>query len=693
MEFNSSSLSSGDRIGDFVIERVLGKGSFGITYLASDTALDRKVAIKEFFPDNIVRRERNGTIVPHGGDAENVYHWALERFSDEARTLAKFTHPNIVRVLQLIPSLHGTAYIVMEYVEGVTLEEWVEREGLPNRDDTLAIFRQLLDGCGAVHRIGILHRDIKPFNIMLRHKRAGEEGDIAPVLIDFGNSRDLALQQKGFTAVVTDCYSPPEQYSGKSVQNDATDIYALACTMHFLLTGHAPPVSAARHEEELEKVPPARAALFGDRLINGVLRGMELKVVNRPQTIAAWREMLGIDAPAVVEDIKPTGTSRRGLLIGGAGVAVLAAAGGTAWFLRRTDPLSGFQQPLAIGWRKELGTVGPDPFVQIAATANGAVLAAHAMGDDGLPRMRVLRLGEDGTIGAEWRDEAADGEATSILPTADGGAFVGGRVGEKAVLVRLGPNWRPRWRYEAEKGRVTAVLATPAGAIMGIEGVENSGSQIVAVDAGGKLAWRIAIDKGRNETIQRMIALKSGGYAVLGWGVQARDTPQGVLNQNYAWTALLDGEGNSRNRPQTNGLGAATGWAIAEVGNTIFVAGRTSDGRPDSPSRLLLWSIDATGATRWQRWDYPATPSSGRALAASEDGALYVGGWSGAPLHMRLAQIGPEGDLLWDMVEPAKEPQSAIIDLAMRPAGGGFAVATAPVSDGLNRLIVTKIAV
>ncbi|MDB5693080.1 MAG: serine/threonine protein kinase, partial [Alphaproteobacteria bacterium] len=249
-----STLQPGDVIADYRIEKVLGSGSFGVTYLARDVLLSRDVAIKEYMPVVYARRGADGTVVSRNLETSGTFEWGLERFSEEARTLAQFNHPNIVRVLRLVQGMNGTAYIAMELLEGTNLEAIVEAEGPLPPDRFLSVFRQLLGGCEAIHGIGILHRDIKPANIVI----CGE----TPVLIDFGAARDLALQQKaGFSALVTDGFSPLEQYSREIPQTEATDVYALAATAYFLLTARIPPPSAARSCGET--MPAATEAAAG----------------------------------------------------------------------------------------------------------------------------------------------------------------------------------------------------------------------------------------------------------------------------------------------------------------------------------------------------------------------------------------------------------------------------------------------
>ena len=175
-------LAPGTRIEEFRIERELGAGGFGITYLARDLTLDRRVAIKEYLPRDWGTRRMDGVIGPRSTASAADYAWGLERFLDEARVLARLDHPNIVRVHRVIEG-GGTAYIVMEYVEGRSLAEELREAGaLPERR-VRGLLGALGQGLEAVHRAGLLHRDIKPANVMLR------VSDGAPVLIDFGAAR------------------------------------------------------------------------------------------------------------------------------------------------------------------------------------------------------------------------------------------------------------------------------------------------------------------------------------------------------------------------------------------------------------------------------------------------------------------------------------------------------------------------
>ena len=166
---------------EYRIEQVLGAGGFGTTYLARDTHLDKQVAIKEYFPSDIAMRAAEGTVQPATTERESDYKWGLDRFLQEARTLARFSHPNIVRVVRYFEA-NGTAYMVMDYERGEPLKTLLQHRPYPSEDVLKNLLRPLLDGLALVHAAGFLHRDIKPENIVVR--ASGQ-----PVLIDFGAAR------------------------------------------------------------------------------------------------------------------------------------------------------------------------------------------------------------------------------------------------------------------------------------------------------------------------------------------------------------------------------------------------------------------------------------------------------------------------------------------------------------------------
>jgi len=231
---SSSALPPGTRLDRYTIQSILGAGGFGITYLAEHELLKKCYAIKEHFPSQFATRDlTTGHLVPSD---LSIYKWALDKFLQEARILTRCSHPNIVRVTDIIEA-NKTGYMVLEYEGGQNLETWLKSLGRrPTQREIDNLLTPLLAALGFIHSQGLLHRDIAPDNILLR------DTDRSPCLIDFGAARDqTAERSRASSAVVKTGYSPPEQYAVGAAQGPWTDIYALAATLHFALSGKAPP--------------------------------------------------------------------------------------------------------------------------------------------------------------------------------------------------------------------------------------------------------------------------------------------------------------------------------------------------------------------------------------------------------------------------------------------------------------------
>ena len=282
---DAASLPAGYSMHEYQIERSLGGGGFGITYLARDRNLDLPVAIKEYFPSDLVTRAGDQSVQVRRGatpDAQQTYDWGLERFLDEARVLATFRHPNIVRVLRYFRE-NGTAYIVMEYESGQSLKHWVPENAPLSQRSLLSILYPLMDGLEAVHKTGFLHRDIKPDNIYVR-------GDGTPVLLDFGAARRVSAN-RDITNIVTPGFAPFEQYHSQGNQGPWTDIYSLGAVVYWMTTGKKPMESAARvkHDTLLPASSLAEASIFGAALLQAVDWSLQPDETRRPQNVGLLR--------------------------------------------------------------------------------------------------------------------------------------------------------------------------------------------------------------------------------------------------------------------------------------------------------------------------------------------------------------------------------------------------------------------
>ncbi|MGN7613884.1 SUMF1/EgtB/PvdO family nonheme iron enzyme [Magnetococcales bacterium HHB-1] len=291
---SAQTLPEGYTLQSFRVLKVIGKGGFGITYLAEDIHLDQKVAIKEYLPSGFASRVPNGQqIRPNTPNDESVFNWGLNSFLKEAKTLARFRHPSIVRVLAFIRDINNTAYIVMEYEEGEGLDAILRRRTL-SENEIRGLLPPLLDGLEKLHAAHIIHRDIKPANIMIRKE------DRSPVILDFGSARQSLASQRRMTSLLTVGYSPFEQYdvSGGS-QGAWSDIYSLGAVLYHAITGRKPLDAAERafsHLRQEDDPMPSTYELgqgrFSASFLRAIDKSLSVAEADRPQSVAAWRPML-----------------------------------------------------------------------------------------------------------------------------------------------------------------------------------------------------------------------------------------------------------------------------------------------------------------------------------------------------------------------------------------------------------------
>jgi len=276
----------------YVLERVLGQGGFGITYLARDTNLDQPVAIKEFLPVEVATRRSDATVRPRSDEQAERYRGGLERFIREARILARFDHPNIVRVHSVFEQ-NGTAYMVMRFEEGENFAAMLERKRTLAEAELMRVLLPVLDGLELVHNAGFIHRDIKPDNIHIR-------ADGSPVLLDFGSARHALGQARTVTILVAPGYAPFEQYySSGEDQGPWTDIYGLGATCYRAIAGVPPMDAIARSKGILgstrELLVPAAAmgsGRYAPQLLQAIDHALAFAEKDRPATIALWRREL-----------------------------------------------------------------------------------------------------------------------------------------------------------------------------------------------------------------------------------------------------------------------------------------------------------------------------------------------------------------------------------------------------------------
>ena len=272
----------------YKIEEVIGAGGFGITYRAWDPLLQSYVAIKEYYPSGIATRSADSSkvCVPVGQE-QREYHRGRIRFLKEAQDVARFqSEPNIVSIYDYLEE-NDTAYMVMEYLHGCTLKQYIrEHGGRLDTDHILHICLSVLDALAVVHKAGMIHRDISPENIFICE-------DLTVKLIDFGAAKQVYLDgEQTMSVVLKPGYEPPEQYAKKDKQGPWTDIYALGATLYFAATGEKPEESFGRVLEDTIKPVCEVNPEIPRAMSQVIMRAMSVKIEDRYQTVEAMREAL-----------------------------------------------------------------------------------------------------------------------------------------------------------------------------------------------------------------------------------------------------------------------------------------------------------------------------------------------------------------------------------------------------------------
>lgn len=323
----------------YKIEEVIGAGGFGITYRAWDPLLQSYVAIKEYYPSGLATRSADSSkvCVPVGRE-QREYHRGRIRFLKEAQDLARFqSEPNIVSIYDYLEE-NDTAYMVMEYLYGCTLKQYIrEHGGRLSTDYILHICLSVLDALAVVHASDMIHRDISPENIFICE-------DMTVKLIDFGAAKQVYLDgEQTMSVVLKPGYAPPEQYAKKDKQGPWTDIYALGATLYFAATGEKPEESFGRALEDTIKPVCVVNPEIPMYLSKVIMQAMSVKIENRYPTVEAMREALldganqgevrsiyTIPKSSIPKRYLQTGKKLRGIVL----ILILLILGGTIWMLR-----------------------------------------------------------------------------------------------------------------------------------------------------------------------------------------------------------------------------------------------------------------------------------------------------------------------------------------------------------------------
>ena len=263
----------------YYLGKVIGEGAFGITYIGWDSRLAIPVAVKEYYPSDLVSRDLvRGTdtnVYFFEKEGQETYQQQLKQFLDEARNLSRFNQVNGIVAVRDFFYANNTAYIVMDYIEGCSLKSYVKEHGPFSGDKTLQLMKPVMEALSKVHAIGLIHRDISPDNILMN-----ERGEL--ILVDFGAARMRNSElTRSMTVVFKRGYSPEEQYRARGKQGPATDVYSICATMYFMMTGKAPEEAIQRLLED--KTVPLKQFSTGlsSVQIDAITKGMAVQAKDR----------------------------------------------------------------------------------------------------------------------------------------------------------------------------------------------------------------------------------------------------------------------------------------------------------------------------------------------------------------------------------------------------------------------------
>ncbi len=276
--------------GRYIIGRVLGQGGFGITYVAQDDQTGDRVAIKEFFPETMATRTGTHSVAAFTGQRAENFTYGMQCFLSEAQTLAQFIGTeHIVRVHSYFEE-NGTAYFVMDYVDGVSFQTYLkQRGGKISWEEAKTILVPVMDALSTVHGKGIIHRDIAPDNIYITY-----DGTVK--LLDFGAARySLGDRSRSLDVVLKAGYAPMEQYTRRGRQGAYTDVYAMAATFYYALTGHLPPEAVERMEEDMLVLPSSYGARIPAEAEDAIEKGLAVRATERWQTMEEFRQVMTAD--------------------------------------------------------------------------------------------------------------------------------------------------------------------------------------------------------------------------------------------------------------------------------------------------------------------------------------------------------------------------------------------------------------
>ena len=372
-----NALPPGTRFEEYRLDAVLGAGGFGITYRAYDANLDKFVAIKEYLPGEFAARIEGNTVAPISDKHAKDYNWGLNEFLEEARKLARFDHPNLNKVHRYFET-NATAYMVLEYIRGETLEERIRREVRLSEEAIRRLLEEVLSGLAVMHREGYVHRDIKPENLMMR------EEDGSAVVLDFGAARHtVSKRTRSISVILTAPYAPVEQYSEIGHIGPWTDIYALGMVAYRCISGlmaHDIPDGTGRKlaqqdgGEELVPAVEIGRGSYSTELLESIDWAIEVDKDARPQGVEKWRQALDGGGRVNIQPKPPeTGVRQWTSTVLAALLVVLVGVGAWWGWLKYNGSDTGTEES-AVAEKSQIPGAGVTDSEEILAEKIGSLL-------------------------------------------------------------------------------------------------------------------------------------------------------------------------------------------------------------------------------------------------------------------------------------------------------------------------------
>jgi len=611
---------------EYQIEIVLGEGGFGITYLAKDTHLNTKVAIKEYFPDSIGSRTAQGRIVSNHQDQE-LYQWGLDNFLREAQTLASFKHPNIVRVLRFF-ELNNTAYMVMEYEQGKSLSNYVMNQDRLTESKIIEMFIPLFKGLELIHQQNFLHRDIKPDNILVRD-------DESLVLLDFGSARqatDEHDQDNGYTTIISPGYAPLEQYDRYGHQGVWSDIYALGGVLYWLVSQVRPEQSLNRMAND-SLIPAEKIAKgqFSKQFLQAIDWALAVQANNRPQSLNQFIKAItgeAIDLSSHRLDSQPDisyqpAKKNHWLIISLIGILVLSAGGYAFWDARWLSFINQIAPRILaetgnITWERTWGGGSNDKMISLEILDDGGSISVGWTQSEGVggTDIVVVKLDNNGkliwqrTYGGKGNDRPED---LKVLADGSGMIISGdttsqGHGGADIWIFKINHKGDMLWQniyggaYDDIPGDIQA-LANGNFLIAAYTQSKGEGSEDIWLfesNVQGEIIWEKTFGGPMSDIPDDLKVLEEGSLLMTGW-----EDSKGSGGYD-AWIIKLDQEGHKIWGHHYGGAGDDLIETMQVVSDGILLAGRTDSKGSGGGTDAWLMKINKEGELLWEKtygWD------------------------------------------------------------------------------------------